>query len=305
MAEIDIAYRDLITRIIQTGTPSDDRTGVGTYSLFGEMLVTNLQGNTLPAISLRKVAPRIAFEELMFMLNGKTQTKELEEKKIKIWQGNTTREFLDNRGLNYLEEGDFGRMYGVQLREFNGIPYYDYDVKSGDFCSTQFDQLQYMVDEIKNNPTSRRIIATHYNPAEADQGALFPCHIMTQFNVRDGKLDCLFWMRSSDVGYGLPYNLMYYGMFTHLVAELCGLEAGELVYQAGDSHLYKDQVESGMIEYMTNFDAIKEVSLKSPRFIVNKTINTLEDMLSLTWEDVEIVGYNPRPDFKNKPSMAV
>jgi thymidylate synthase len=296
MLELDSKYKALLEDVLENGTNSDDRTGVGTIAKFGAMLEVNLEDNLLPAITLRKVAPRIAFEELMFMLNGKSQTKELEDKGINIWKGNTSKEFQEKVGLGGLEEGDFGRMYGVQLREFSGLGEVDPEPLA-------FDQLEYMVEEIKNNPSSRRIIATHYNPAEADQGVLFPCHIITQFNVRGEYLDCLFWMRSSDLGYGFPINIMYYGMFCHLMAKLTGYKAGKLVYQAGDAHIYKDQIESGMIDYMVK--DVQNTSLSAPQFIVNKDINSLEDMLQLTWEDVQIINYDPRPDFKNKPRMAV
>lgn len=297
---VDIEYAKLIEDILTFGVDSDDRTGVGTRAIFGAQLHVGIHDNTLPAISLRKVSPRIAFEELMFMLNGKHQTKELEEKKIKIWKGNTTREFLDKRGLEHLEEGDFGRMYGVQLRNFTSDSHVGY-----------FDQLKYIVNSIEkkiedpNCSEGRRIIATHYNPAEADMGALFPCHIMTQFNVRNGYLDCLFWMRSSDVGFGLPYNLMYYAMFTMLLAKLTNLKPGNLVYQSGDCHLYKDQIESGMIDYMVENLNHVAAKVQEPKFTIKKDIETLDDMLSLTWDDVQVDWYDPMPDFKNKPGMAV
>ena len=295
MSAVDHNYMRLVSKILDQGDKSDNRTGVHTLALFGESMTAPLANNTLPALNVRRVAPRIAFEELMFMLNGKTDTTELEAKNVNIWKGNTSREFLDDRGLEHLEEGDMGRMYGAQLRDF-----------SGDFSREiiSFDQLIYMVIEIENNPESRRIIATHYNPAEADQGALFPCHIMTQFNVRNDKLDCLFWMRSSDVGFGLPYNLMYYAMFTHMMAKLTGYEAGKLVYQAGDSHIYQDQIDSGMMEYMNdNLGGV--FYLTTPKFIINKELDCIQDMLDLTWDDVEIQGYDPMSDYNNKPKMAV
>lgn len=306
---VDPQYMRLISMIDFLGENSDDRTGVGTKSLFGGnnlvITMTNLKtgGWILPAIGVRRVSPRIAFKELMFMLNGKTQTKELEKDNVNIWKGNTSREFLDDRGLTNLEEGDFGRMYGAQLREFNGL--------ENEECPIGFDQLEYMVNEIKTNPTSRRIIATHYNPAEANQGALFPCHIMVQFNcnIRKGTLDCLFWMRSSDVGYGLPYNLMYYGFFLGLMCKLTGYKPGTLVYQSGDCHLYKDQIESGMFSYMS--DNLKKYhvhdydSMTPPIFEIDKEINTIEDMLTVRWEDIRIFGYSPFSDFDNKVKMAV
>lgn len=292
---LDQKYHSLLLNILNNGIDSEDRTGVGTRSIFGTQLELDISNNQLPALGLRRVAPRIAFEELMFMLNGKTQTQELEEKNINIWKDNTSREFLDQRGLNHLEVGNFGRMYGAQLRNFTSDSHLGY-----------FDQLRYLIKEIKTNPTSRRIIATHYNPAEADMGALFPCHIMTQFNVDPGSnsLDILFWMRSSDVGFGLPYNLMYYAMFAHLVARLTGRRARRLIYQSGDAHLYKNQIESGMIDYMiSGLPAVFENN--QPRFLINRDYWKLEQMLDLSWSDVEVTDYNPRPDFKNKPGMAV
>lgn len=298
MSDIDYKYIALVKNIITNGVNSDDRTGVGTKSIFGATFETALKNDILPAISVRRVAPRFAFEELIFMLNGKSQTKELEAMGINIWKGNTSREFLDNIGLHNLEEGDFGRMYGKQLRDFTGT-------NSVAKIEIKFDQLKYIINEIKNNPNSRRIIATHYNPAEGSQGVLFPCHIMTQFNVRNGNLDCLFWMRSSDVGYGLPYNLMYYGMLTHMLAKLCNLKAGNLLYQSGDCHLYNDQLESGMFNYMQDNIDNKAFNYSTPKFIINKELNSLDDMLGLTWQDIAIQDYNPSPDFKNKAKMAI
>lgn len=302
MRNTDHQYIHTLVKVLERGTKSEDRTGVGTVSLFGVQSRYDLSDNKIPAINVRKVAPRIAFEELMFMLNGKTQTNDLEYKQINIWKGNTSREFLDSRGLEHLDTGDMGRMYGAQLRGFNGI---DYTVGDSDDVEVDsVDQLEYMINEIKNNPTSRRIISTHYNPAEVNQGVLFPCHIMTQFNVRNGKLDCLFWMRSSDYGFGLPYNIMYYGMFCTIMAKLCGLEPGQLLYQAGDAHLYTDQIDSGMVNYM--IDNLSKAKLcPDPKFIIKKELSTLDDMLSLSWDDVEITNYHPLPDFYNKPKMAV
>lgn len=295
----DSEYRAILTDILHRGSNSDDRTGVGTRSKFGVQGVFDISKNQLPAIGMRKVAPRIAFEELMFMLAGKSDTKELEAKKINIWKGNTSREFLDNRGLTHLEEGDFGRMYGVQLREFNGL--------ENDEQPLGFDQLEYMINEIQTNPSSRRIIATHYNPAEADQGALFPCHIMTQFNVDTdtNSIDCLFWMRSSDVGFGLPYNLIYYAFFAHLVAKLTGYSARNLIYQAGDSHIYQNQIQSGMINYMLDNYVMGKMSKDETTITIDAEINSLDDMLNVKWEDITVNNYNPFPDFKDKPSMAV
>lgn len=292
---IDLEYTSLLKRILANGVKTENRTGIDTISTFGEMMKVDISDNKLAVISCRRVSPRIAFEELMFMLNGKTQTKELEEKNINIWKGNTSNEFLINRGLGHLSEGDMGRMYGSQLRFFTG---YDNDIDD----VLWHDQLKYIIDEINNNPTSRRIITTHYNPTESDQGVLFPCHIMTQFIVRGNELDCLFWMRSSDVPYGLCYNLLFYNMFCSLIANLCNLKPSRLIYQSGDAHIYQNQLDCGMIDYMIDNAGINQTV---PKFIINKDLQTLDDMLSLTFDDVTIKDYNPCPDFKDKPPMAI
>lgn len=311
---VDLPYVLLMQRILDQGADSDDRTGVGTMSLFGEQMHIDISGGKFPAPGVRRGPPRYAFEELMFMLNGKTQTKELEEKGIKIWQGNTTREFLDKRGLTHLEEGDFGRMYGSQLRHFVGTKWNpeddsDWDLSDGSEILNWFDQLKYIIDEIKNNPTSRRIVASQFNPAEAEQGALYPCHLMIQVNIdpRTNSLDLLFWMRSSDVGFGLPINIMYYAFFAHMLAKLTGYNARKLTYQSADCHIYKDQIESGMIKYMIdNFAYARHDEFGPPATIeFLKDFTTMEEMLELKWEDVKINGYEPFPDFKDKPKMAV
>lgn len=289
-------YIELIRTILESGSGKDDRTGVGNVGIVGAQMRTNLQEG-FPALNIRKVAPRIAFEELIFMLNGYSDTKILEDKDINIWKGNTSAEFQEKVGLSYLEEGDMGRMYGVQMRDFNGID----DVGE----PMNFDQLKYVIDELRYNKLSRRIIISQYNPAEANQGVLFPCHIMIQFIVTDdNKLNCVYWMRSSDTIFGLPYNHMYYAFFTHMLAEMCRLEVGDLVYQAGDSHIYNNQIK--MAEDML-VRSVKDEYLEKerPHIELKKPIFTINDMLSYEWEDVIIHGYNPMPDFKDKPPMAV
>jgi len=301
MTTIDHSYTQLLLSILSKNNAKGDRTGVGTISQFGTMIHFNLsdvsgQKRYLPLINVRKVPLRYAFEELMFMLNGYRDTRMLESKKIKIWTKNTSRKFLDERGLDYLEVGDMGRMYGAQLRQFHGL-----DNKGNPIS---FDQLDYIYNEIAGNPDSRRIITSHFNPAEASQGVLYPCHLFTQFAVNNGRLDCLFFMRSSDTGFGLPINLNYYALMTHFLAESLGLLPGQLVYQAGDTHIYKDQLESGMIDYMIDNQANHGHSFTQPELEILKPLGSLDDILSLTFEDIKLTNYNPLPDYKNKPPMA-
>ena len=298
-------YVELIKSILDNGYGKDDRTGVGSVSIVGAQMRTNL-AERFPALSVRRVAPRIAFEELMFMLNGKSQTKELEEKGIFIWKGNTSKEFQEGRNLDHLEEGDFGRMYGIQLRDFtdgNAPDTYTSEQPSG------FDQLKYIIGELTTNKMSRRIIATQYNPAEADQGVLFPCHIMVQFIVTGNKLNCVYWMRSSDTIFGLPYNHMYYAFFTQMLAEMLGFELGDLVYQAGDSHIYNNQLDMAEAIVTKRWDEVNmsslDTSVLKPAVEFKKKINDINDLLTYKWEDVIIHRYKPLPDFENKPPMAI
>jgi len=287
-----IEYVNLINDIMQNGIEKSDRTGIGSRSIIGAQMKTDL-ATRFPALNVRRVAPRIAFEELMFMLNGKTQTKELEAKNINIWRGNTSKEFQSFVGLDYLEEGDFGRMYGVQMRKFGETPEYE-----------GFDQLKYIVDELKNNKYSRRTIITQYNPLDKDKGVLFPCHIMIDFIITENQLNCVYWMRSSDTIYGLPYNHMYYAFFTNLLAKYLGFELGTLVYQAGDAHIYKNQYN--MAEGLVNrAQAGCLYGKQKPTISLDAPINSLDDLLNYKWEDVTMCGYKPMPDFKDKPAMAI
>jgi len=291
-------YIELLKNIREKGFGKDDRTGVGSRSIVGAQMRSDLS-KQFPIQLTRRVAPRIAFEELIFMLNGKTQTKELEDKNINIWKGNTSKEFQEKMGLSHLDPGDFGPMYGAQMREFSG---YDNGNKLTGHVK-YFDQLKYVIDTLKSDPLSRRIIISQYNPAEADQGVLFPCHIMVQFIVTGSKLNCVYWMRSSDTVYGLPYNHMYYAFFTHMMAMLTGFEVGDLVYQAGDSHFYNNQVDlvNKIIERWDNGLDLEH----SPEVEFAKSIHSLNDMLTYQWKDVIIHNYNPLPDLKDKPPMAI
>lgn len=305
-------YIELLANIRDNGFGKDDRTGVGSRSIVGAQMRSDLS-KRFPIPLTRRVAPRIAFEELMFMLNGKSQTKELEDKNINIWKGNTSKEFQKKMDLDYLDEGDFGRMYGVQMRDYKGIQIND-DTLQPELL--MFDQLRYALNILRSDPLSRRIIISQYNPAEANQGVLFPCHIMIQFIVTGNKLNCVYWMRSSDTVYGLPYNHMYYAFFTHMMAMLTGFEVGDLVYQAGDSHFYNNQIdmvnelidvrypEIYAFEGMIGMD-MKLTERENPQVEFRKPIETLNDMLTYSWDDVNILNYDPLKDFTNKPPMAI
>jgi len=285
---------DLLKDIKENGVDKPDRTGVGSRSVFGRMLRWDLaQG--FPLETIRRVPLRIAFEETMFFLRGETNTKVLEAKKINIWKGNTTREFLDNRGLTYLPEGDMGKGYGYQWRHWEtpGIP-----------VAVETDQIAELLKGLKEDPYSRRHVVTGWNPGQLHQMALPPCHMMHlysvegDFTVNQGKLNNCFVMRSNDVPFGLPFNIASYALLNHIFAKHLNLIPGELVYFGWDVHVYQNQL--AMVDEM-----LERTPRALPTIKINKDLTTFEDILALQWEDIELIGYDPYPDVKNKPGMAI
>lgn len=279
-------YIDLLKDVLENGIDKSDRTGVGSRSVFGRMLRWDLSAG-FPIITTRKVPLRIAFEETMFFLRGDTDTKKLEEKNINIWKNNTTREFLDNRGLEHLPVGSLGTGYSHQWRNFGGTVGLNDGV----------DQIKDLLDGIRKDPLSRRHIVTGWNPQQVNGTPLPPCHIMNMYSVANGKLNSSFVMRSNDVPYGLPFNIMGYALLNHIFSKHLGLEPGELVYMGWDVHIYQNQID------MCNEQLCREPKLL-PTIKINKDLSTLQDIMDLQWEDIELIGYDPHPDFKNKPGMA-
>lgn len=275
--------------------PKKDRTGVGTYSKFGHQMRFSLKDGTLPLLTTKKVFFRGVVEELLFFIRGDRDSKLLEEKGINIWKGNTTREFLDNRGLKDYKEGDIGPMYGVQWRNFGGetnkINYSECGHPYWLQIPKGIDQLQNAFNLIKNNPDSRRILVSAYNPQESPLGVLDPCHTFFQFNVHNGRLDCLFYMRSWDVALGGPFNIASYAILTHLMAKATGLNPGELVVSSGDTHIYE-----------THRKGVSEQILRDPypfpTLSINKNISSLQDMENLKYEDFNLIDYKYHPSIK-------
>lgn len=295
-------YIDLLKDVYENGQDVKDRTGIGTRRVLGRMLRFDLSQG-FPIITTRKVSLRIAFEETMFFLRGQSNTKLLEEKKINIWKGNTSREFLDNRGLTHLPEGDMGRGYGVQWRDWL-TP--EKSERTGVYIAKHTDQIKNLITGLKNDPTSRRHIVSGWNPGELDQMALPPCHMLhmytadTEFetDTTNGKLHNSFVMRSNDVPYGLPYNIMSYALMNHIFAKHLGMEPGELVYMGWDVHIYQNQIK--MVE-----EQLTREPKPLPTLIIKKDLYTFDDIMNLQWEDIELIGYDPHPDIKDKPGMAV
>jgi dihydrofolate reductase/thymidylate synthase len=273
-------YLNLIKKIIAEGVSVEDRTGVGTLSLFGQSSTYDLS-ESFPLLTTKRVFWRGVVEELLWFVKGDTNAKHLSDKGIKIWDGNGSRAFLDSRGLHNREEMDLGPVYGFQWRHF-GAKYVDMHT---DYSGQGVDQLQACIDAIKNNPTDRRIIMSAWNPADLNQMALPPCHMFCQFNVQNGKLNCIMYQRSCDVGLGVPFNIASYSLLTIMMAKICGLTPGKFTHFMGDTHVYKNHVEP-----------LKEQIARTPkpfpilRVRDRDSIKTIDDFVP---EDFELIGYNP------------
>jgi len=283
-------YIDLIKDVLENGTNKPDRTDVGeSRAVFGRLLRWDLSEG-FPIITTRKVPLRIAFEETMFFLRGETNTKLLEGKKINIWKKNTTREFLDGRGLHHLPEGDMGKGYGYQWRHWETE-------------NKETDQIADLLTGLRKDPFGRRHVVTGWNPGQLNLMALPPCHMLHMYSVEgnfttDGcKLNNCFVMRSNDVPYGLPFNIMGYALLNHIFAKHLGLEPGELVYMGWDVHIYKNQIEMCK-------ELVKREPRPLPKLVIKKDLPTLQDIMDLQWSDIELIGYDPYPDFADKPDMA-
>lgn len=282
----ELQYLNIMKQIIQTGETKDPRNG-STRSLFdGFQMKFNLQDNILPVITTKKIFIRGVFEELMFFLRGETNTNLLKAKGVKIWDANTSREFLDSHNLSHYAEGDIGTAYSFQFRHYGA----EYKGFAEDYTSKGYDQLQNLLDEIIRNPASRRLLMTTYNPAQLDQGVLPPCHgNIIQFNVTGGnKLNCHMYQRSADWVLGVPWNITSYAMMLRIIVELVNnsselaLEVGQLFMTFGDTHVYEEHVESAELQVLRE-------PFEFPRMKINKKVKKIEE---LEWSDLEIEGYN-------------
>ncbi len=237
-------YLSLLKNIIKKGVKEKGRNGV-TYTQIGGMMRFSLENNSIPLITTKKLAWRVCLKELLWFMNGDTDNKLLQDDNVKIWNGNATREFLDSRGLDYLNENDLGPVYGHQWRFWNA----KYDNSNTNYKGRGIDQLQNIIDginESKNSgESSRRLIMTAWNPEQVDEMALPPCHVLSQFHITEGnKLSCTLYQRSADMGLGVPFNIASYSFLTHILAKHCNLEAKEFVHFIGNAHIYDDHIES-------------------------------------------------------------
>jgi thymidylate synthase len=264
-------YLNLIKNILENGTWEEGRNGK-TKSIFGNMMRFSLKDGKIPILTTKKTAWKTCLKELLWFIRGDTDNKLLQEQGVHIWDGNTTREFLDSRGLTDYREGLIGPGYGFQWRHFGG----DYDssaagVKEGG--NPGVDQLQQIIDALKDpaQRTSRRLIMSAWNPQQLDQMALPPCHILCQFNVHDGnKLSCSMYQRSVDTILGQPFNIASYSFLTHLLAKHCGLEAYEFVHFMGNCHLYDNAIDAANLQITREPFPFPTVSIKQVRENINE-----------------------------------
>jgi len=277
-------YLNLLRKLLEEGIPRKDRTGVGTLSLFGEQLKFNLDGQ-FPLLTTKKVFTKAIIHELLFFIRGQTDSKILEKENVNIWKWNTTREFLDNRSLNEYEVGDLGPMYGFNWRHFNA----EYNGCDEDYKGKGLDQLQNVINEIKQNPNSRRLLMTTFNPSVLDQSCLMPCHgISVQFYVNDGYLSCMMNQRSVDYCCGLPYNITSYSLLTYMIAHICDLKPKELIISGGDIHVYKTHIENARIQ-------VDRVPMNFPKLEIKNKISNIDDF---DYYDFKILDYNYHSSIK-------
>lgn len=284
-------YQDLLKSILNTGSYRKDRTGVGTIGTFGTQLKFSLEDNVVPMLTTKKMFTKGVIEELLFFLRGETDTKKLEAKGINIWKGNTSREYLNGRNLYHLPEGDMGKGYGFQWRQFGGDDNKWHLGEDGSFTKHGFDQLHKALHLIKNDPNSRKIIVSAWNPAQLHEMALEPCHCLFQFHVNDGKLSLQWYQRSVDIFLGLPFNIASYAILTIIFAKAANLKPGEIIFAGGDTHIYQNHV-----------DQVKEQLTREPfefpKIYIDKDILSIKDMEKLEYSDFRIENYQSHPAIK-------
>ncbi|ANF58896.1 thymidylate synthase [Halotalea alkalilenta] len=256
-------YLDLMRRVLDEGTRKSDRTGTGTLSVFGHQMRFDLAAG-FPLVTTKKLHLRSIIHELLWFLRGETNIAYLKEHGVRIWD-----EWAD-------ENGELGPVYGYQWRSW---PRPD---------GGHVDQIAQLVDSIKRNPDSRRLMVSAWNPALVDEMALPPCHALFQFYVADGRLSCQLYQRSADIFLGVPFNIASYALLTQMVAQVCELAPGEFIHTLGDAHLY-----------LNHLDQAREQLARSPRPLPRLVLNPeIDDLFAFRFEDIAIEGYDPHPHIK-------
>jgi thymidylate synthase len=290
-------YHDLVTRVLSEGVQKGDRTGTGTLSVFGHQMRFNLQEG-FPLLTTKKVHIKSILHELLWFLQGSTNIEYLAQNKVRIWddwpyaaygksedfQGEDIRAFAERVATDKAfaaQWGELGPVYGYQWRSWpapNG---------------GHVDQIAQIIDQIKNNPNSRRIIVNAWNVGFVDKMALPPCHAFFQFYVADGKLSCQLYQRSADIFLGVPFNIASYAFLVHMVAQVCELEVGDFVHTLGDAHIYNNHIEQLELQLSRDFRALPQLKLNPE----------IKDIFGFSYDDFEIVGYDPHPHIAGKVAV--
>ncbi len=256
-------YLDMMRHVLESGVDKGDRTGTGTRSVFGYQMRFNLQQG-FPLVTTKKLHIRSIIYELLWFLNGDTNIKYLKDNGVSIWD-----EWAD-------ENGDLGPVYGEQWRSWRKPD------------GTTVDQIENVVQQIKTNPNSRRLMVVAYNPGVADEMALPPCHSLFQFYVANGRLSCQLYQRSADIFLGVPFNIASYALLTHMMAQQCDLDVGEFIWTGGDVHLYSNHFEQAKLQLSREPLALPKLNIaRKP-----------DNIYSYSFEDFEIVGYESHPHIK-------
>ncbi|AZQ61418.1 thymidylate synthase [Flammeovirga pectinis] len=261
-------YHELLKRILDEGAVKGDRTGTGTRSVFGHQMRFDLSEG-FPVLTTKKLHLRSIIHELLWFLKGETNVAYLQENGVRIWN-----EWAD-------ENGELGPVYGKQWRSWEGAD------------GEAVDQIEWLINEIKTNPNSRRLVISAWNVAELPKMALMPCHALFQFYVADGKLSCQLYQRSADVFLGVPFNIASYALLTLMIAQVCDLEPGDFVHTLGDAHLYNNHLDQARLQLTRDFRSL-------PKMQINPDV---KDIFSFTGEDFKLTDYDPHPHIKAEVSV--
>ena len=278
------AYLDLLQHVLTHGSEKGDRTGTGTLSHFGAQLRFDL-ADGFPLLTTKKVHFKSIVYELFWFLSGSTHVDYLQENGVRIWNEWSTAEQTArfNRPA-----GDLGPVYGHQWRNYGATK-----DENGIYNNDGIDQISQVVEQIKNNPNSRRLIVSGWNPGEAEQVALPPCHTLFQFFVADNKLSCQLYQRSADLFLGVPFNIASYALLTHMVAQVCGLEVGEFIWTGGDCHIYQNHREQVELQLTRELYTL-------PTLTLNPDVT---DIFAFNYNDISVDGYESHPAIKAKVAV--
>ncbi len=272
-------YHELLQRILDEGRDRDDRTGTGTRGVFGHQMRFDLR-SSFPLVTTKKLHTKSIINELVWFLQGRTDNQWLLDHGVTIWNEWATEEQCARFGR---PAGDLGPVYGHQWRNYGASKLPD-----GTYAKDGVDQIRWVLDEIRRNPNSRRLIVTGWNPEEQGQVALPPCHTLFQFYVQDGELSCQLYQRSADVFLGVPFNIASYSLLTCLMARATGLKPGDFVHTLGDAHLYRNHLDLARLQLTRELRPLPTLRLDP----------ALTDLFAFRLEDVAIEGYDPHPGIK-------